>query len=152
MTDLTLAPFEADRLDELVGMWRACFEFGVGVKDPNPIAEQRQAFLDRVLPNNALRMALRGDELVGFVAASPGSVDQLHVRVGCHRQGIGTQLLDWAKAQSTGSLWLYTFDRNRRAQAFYEHHGFVILERGFEPTWQLDDIKYGWSTAGRRSA
>jgi ribosomal protein S18 acetylase RimI-like enzyme len=144
---VTLVPFEIERLDELITMWRACFEFGVGVIDPNLIAEQRQAFLDRVLPNNVVHMAMQGETLVGFVAASPGSVDQLHVRVGFHRQGIGMQLLDWAKAQSMGSLSLYTFARNTGAQAFYEHNGFVILERGFESTWQLDDIKYAWSAA-----
>ncbi len=50
----------------------------------------------------------------------------------------------WAQQQSSGRLWLYTFARNRVAQAFYEHHGFRIVARGFEPTWQLDDIKYEW--------
>ena len=53
-------------------------------------------------------------------------------------------MLDWAKGQSEGSLWLYTFQRNLDAQAFYEHHGFEIVERGFEETWQLADIKYQW--------
>ena len=126
-------------------MWRESFEFGVGVTDPHPITEQIAYFDTEVLPNNSVRLALSAGQLVGFVAASRESVAQLHVRVGFHRQGIGSQLLNWAKSQSSGSLWLYTFARNTVAQAFYEHHGFRIVARGFEPTWQLEDIKYQWA-------
>lgn len=142
---VNLIEFDMDRLEELVAMWRACFESGVGVKDPHPIEDQRAAFLTDILPKYPVRMAMLDEQLEGFVAASSESVCQLHVRVGCHRLGIGTKLLDWAKSRSSGSLWLYTFDRNKIAQAFYEHHGFVIAERGFEPAWQLEDIKYAWS-------
>ncbi len=39
----------------------------------------------------------------------------------------------------------YAFARNAIARAFYEKHGFEIVARGFEPTWQLDDIKYEWA-------
>ena len=31
------------------------------------------------------------------------------------------------------------------APAFYESEGFTVIERGFEPHWKLDDVKYGWS-------
>ena len=49
-------PVESLRIDDLdpadtealVHMWRASFEFGVGIKDPNPIADQ-VAFLERRL-------------------------------------------------------------------------------------------------------
>ena len=69
----------------------------------------------------------------------------LYVRVDAIGQGIGTLLLDWAKAQSGGRLWLYTFERNARARRFYESSGFTITDRGFEEDWQLADIKYEWS-------
>ena len=149
---ITLVEFEIDRLEALVDLWRACFEFGVGITDPNPIELQRQAFLEKILPNNTVRMALRDGQLVGFVAASCTSVEQLHVGLGHHRLGIGTRMLDWAKAQSSGSLWLYTFARNTRAQAFYERNGFAVAQRGFEATWQLDDIKYTWTSASQDKA
>jgi ribosomal protein S18 acetylase RimI-like enzyme len=54
-----------------------------------------------------------------------------------------------AKAGSTGSLWLYTFARNVRACRFYEKHGFVAVEHGFESHWQLEDIKYSWSASSK---
>ena len=142
----TLVEYRAEWLSALLPMWRASFEHGVGVTDPHPIAEQQQYFLDKVLPNNVLRLAVLDEELVGFVAASSESVAQLYVRIDFHRQGIGTRMLEWAKKQSIGTLWLYTFQRNHRACAFYERNGFTAVSRGFEPMWQLEDVKYRWSS------
>lgn len=144
---VALVEYAPEWRDPLVRLWRRSFEFGVGVVDPHPIAEQAAYFEAEVLPQHTVRLALAGRRLVGFVAASKESVAQLHVRVGFHRCGIGSTLLDWAKHQSGGSLWLYTFKRNAVAQAFYEHHGFRIVSRGFEPAWQLEDIRYQWTAA-----
>jgi GNAT superfamily N-acetyltransferase len=146
-----LAALDPARVRELVLMWRASFEAGVGVADPHPVEAQERYFLREVAPRSEVRVALLGDALAGFIAADAESVAQLHVRVGCWRRGIGTCLLDWAKSQSGGSLWLYTFARNAGARAFYEHHGFVAEAHGFEPTWQLEDVRYRW-VAGVRPA
>ena len=139
-----LAAFDPSRVDELIPMWRASFEAGVGITDPHPLEEQRQYFWTEVLPGNEVRLALLDNELVGFVAASVESIAQLHVRVGFQRRGIGAQLLAWAKERSGGSLWLYTFARNVGARAFYERNGFIAIAHGFEPLWQLEDVKYKW--------
>ena len=128
-------------------MWRESFEAGVGIVDPHPIAEQVQYLEDTVLPQNAVTVAILDGALAGFAAANSESISQLYVRRGLQRAGIGTRLVDWAKAQSAGSLWLYTFARNAVARAFYEKHGFVIVARGFEPHWQLDDLRYEWRRA-----
>jgi len=141
---VSVVEFDATRINDLVAMWRASFEGGVGIVDPHSSVEQREYFIRQVLPHNEVRLALSGTELVGFVAASTQSVAQLYVRVGFQRCGIGTQLITWAKEQSGGALWLYTFARNVRARAFYERHGFTIVSEGFEETWQLEDIKYQW--------
>ncbi len=142
---INIVEFDPARTDELIRMWRQSFEFGVGVLDPNPIELQREAFVSTVVPNNAVRMALLDDKLVGFIAATKESITHLYVRTENHHCGIGSRLLAWAKAQSDGKLWLYAFARNTVARAFYEKHGFEIIARGFEPTWQLDDIKYEWT-------
>ena len=149
---IELIDFSPRWQEDLVHMWRASFEFGVGITDPHPFVEQVAYFQSEILTNNKVVLAVSGTELVGFVAASRESVSQLHVRVGYHRQGIGSKMLAWAKCRSSGSLWLYTFARNKVAQAFYEQHGFAVAARGFEPEWQLEDIKYFWSAEGHGAA
>lgn len=145
---VALVDYDPSRIDELVALWRESFEAGVGITDPHPLAEQKAYFLEKVLPHHAVRLALSGGELVGFVSASRESVAQLYVRHGLGGRGIGTRMLDWAKGQSGGSLWLHTFARNERACRFYERSGFVAVERGFEPFWQLEDVRYQWVSAG----
>ncbi len=150
--NLRYAPFEIAMADALVPMWRESFEHGVGIVDTHPIEEQRTHLIERVLPDHAVTVALEGDRIIGFVAANAESVSQLFVRVGCHGRGIGSELLRRAKAGSAGSLWLYTFTRNERAQRFYEGRGFVAVAFGFEPTWQLDDVRYEWRRCSNDSA
>jgi ribosomal protein S18 acetylase RimI-like enzyme len=141
----TIEDFRPADLAALLPMWRASFEHGVGVVDPHPIEEQAAYFLREVLPLHRVRIARGADgTLLGFVACNAESVAQLYVRVGHHGHGLGSRLLALAKDGSAGSLWLYTFARNARARRFYEHHGFSATAFGFEPFWQLDDVRYEW--------
>ena len=144
MDQVSIVEFRPEHAKELVRMWRGSFEFGVGVTDPHPLEEQEQYLNAVVIPGNAIRVALCDGHMAGFVAASAFSVSQLYVRTGLHRRGIGSRLLEWAKEQSCGSLWLYTFAQNAGARAFYERHGFKIVARGFEPNWKLEDLRYEW--------
>lgn len=139
-----LEPLRGELTRELVRMWRESFEHGVGLADPHPIEDQERFLLERVVPGNSVRVAFIDRQLAGFVAATPSSIAQLYVRKVMHRRGIGSRMLDWAKRQSDGSLWLYTFARNAGARAFYERHGFRIVAEGYEPEWKLDDLRYEW--------
>ena len=120
------------------------FEHGVGITDPYTLDEQIEYLRTEVMPANRVRVAKQNGTIVAFLASNPESIAQLHVRVqniGC---GIGTQMLQLAQSESSGSLWLFTFAQNLRACRFYEHHGFVAVAYGFEPIWKLNDVKYQW--------
>ena len=145
MNEVVLREFKASDIDELVPMWRASFEAGVGIRDPHTLAEQRDYFWSEVAARHQVRVLQSSGLLLGFVAASRDTVAQLFVRVGHHRRGLGSGLLAWAQAQSEGRLWLYTFAQNANARAFYERHGFRATAHGFEPNWQLADVRYEWS-------
>ena len=144
---LHIAPYAPQHLDELLRMWRASFEHGVGITDPHPLAEQAVFFEQKVLLEHAVQVAWRDGAIVGFVASNADSVSQLYVRVDCIGQGIGPRLLQLAKNASAGSLWLYTLARNARARRFYARHGFVDVKHGFEPFWQLEDVRFEWTRA-----
>lgn len=145
MNDIVITAFDPLQTDELVLMWRDSFERGVGIKDPHPIEEQRDYFLNEVLSKNRVRVAQLDKRVVGFLASNSESISQLYVHVDHHRCGIGSMFVDFAKRESDGSLWLYTFQQNEIARRFYEHHGFEAIEFGFEEMWQLPDVKYAWS-------
>lgn len=147
MPALNVQDFRTADMDAVVRMWREAFEFGVGLTDPHPLDEQIAYFEREVRPFHRVRVARASGLVVGFIASNRDAVSQLHVRVGHHRQGIGRCLLDLAKRESRGSLWLFTYARNRVACAFYESQGFKVVQRGFEPFWQLEDVKYAWSGA-----
>ena len=141
---LALVDFTPALAQPLVAMWRQSFEEALGIVDPHPLAEQHRYLMEEVVPRNAVKVALERGEVIGFVAANRVSVAQLYVRGVHQRRGLGTAMLEWAKARSGGSLWLFTFARNRRACAFYERHGFRVAARGFEPAWGLEDVRYEW--------
>ena len=146
---VALTQYHPQFRERLVDLWRASFALGVGAPVPNPRDDHLRYFDEHVLAETTVHLALRDGELAGFGAFTPESVMQLYVHVDHLGQGIGTRLLELAKAGSGGRLWLYTFVTNARAQRFYERHGFDLVERGFEPVMQLGDLRYEWRRPGR---
>ena len=80
-------------------------------------------------------MALNGQHL-----------DHLYLLPGYYRRGIGTMLLNQAKKMSKSGLTLYAFQMNARAAAFYEHHGFNVIELsdGSRNEAGEPDVLYEW--------
>jgi ribosomal protein S18 acetylase RimI-like enzyme len=144
-----LTPYRPEFREPVVTLWRASFALGVGAPVPHPVDDHLRYFDEHVLTETRVQLALCDGELVGFCASTPDAVMQLYVHVDRLGQGIGTRLLDDAKASSGGKLWLYTFVTNENAQRFYQRHGFDIVERGFEPVMQLGDLRYEWRRGDR---
>ena len=92
-------------------------------------------------------VARRGGCVLGFLALDGDDLDQLYLRPGHYRQGIGARLLALAKWESSGRLCLHTFQRNVRARAFYEAHGFRIvdLNDGSRNEEREPDMQYEWT-------
>jgi hypothetical protein len=85
--------------------------------------------------------------VAGLKSVRGSRADALYVRVDHIGRGIGSRLLEVAKAHSSGSLWLFTFAKNTNARRFYAKHGFIEVAYGFEPFWKLDDVKLTWSAS-----
>lgn len=92
-------------------------------------------------------VATRDDEIAGYAALDGGMLEHLYLRPEMRRQGIGTLLLDEVRRHSTDGLSLHVFQQNTDARAFYERHGFTVLdtsdgERNME---RLPDMTLRWT-------
>jgi len=130
---------------DTVKMWRASMEQALGVKDAHSWEAQLD-YLKKLAQEYNVYLGLeeQTNQVVGLLVVGGTELDQLYVHVDYQGLGIGTQLLNLAKALSPGKLQLYTFAVNRKAQVFYEKHGFTIIDRGIESNSGLADIRYEW--------
>ncbi len=92
--------------------------------------ETRGFIANQVFRHCDVWVAEETGRIVGMMALAGTHVDHLYLMPGHYRRGIGTLLLDKAKELSSQKLTLYAFAVNKRARAFYEHHGFTAIEFG----------------------
>ncbi|WP_306226665.1 GNAT family N-acetyltransferase [Bosea beijingensis] len=73
-------------------------------------------------------VAREAGRILGFLCLDGEDLDQLYLLPGEFRRGIGSSLLAKAKERSPERLHLFTFQRNTAARAFYERHGFRLVD------------------------
>jgi len=91
-------------------------------------------------------IAREAGRILGFATLNGEELDQLYLLPGHFRRGIGSRLLAKAKERSPERLTLFTFQRNTGARAFYERHGFhlVDLNDGRRNVEGEPDALYEW--------
>lgn len=111
-------------------------------------AEETGSFLEHfVLAQRELWVAESGGRVVGFAALGTDLLEHLYVEPASQGQGIGTTLLEWAQQRRPAGFGLYVFQRNHRARALYERHGFelVDLDDGTRSEEREPDAYYRWA-------
>lgn len=119
-----------------------------------PIAHSDEAVYqwihDVLIPSNQVTVVEQDKKVIGMMALSTdekaGWIDQLYLHpdvVGC---GIGTKLMERAKAELGSPIRLYTFHGNQSATRFYERHGFreIQYSDGSGNEEKCPDILYEW--------
>jgi GNAT superfamily N-acetyltransferase len=109
-------------------------EVNLGSDDAFVVAE-RARWLDSARRGDTFLAVDSDGQGVGFAALGKVDeqpyLDQLSVRLGVMRRGIGRLLLgralEWAAHQDGGALWLTTWDHLPYNRPFYERHGFVVV-------------------------
>lgn len=101
-------------------------------KSPHSPDETRHWVRDTLIPSGNVAIAQLDSEDVAVLATSVtesiGWIDQLYVLPGFTGRGIGTTLLYHAQNVLPRPIQLWTFQQNRRAICFYEHHGFKAIQ------------------------
>ena len=145
-TTIKIIDYDDKYETETVHMWRASMERALDVKDKHPIAEQIAYLKNVVVRENKTYLIIDQaiNQVVGMMAINGSEINQLYIQVDYQDRGLGSRLLNLAKRLSPDKLQLYTFEINKKAQVFYEKHGFTIIKCGFEKTWNLADIRYEW--------
>ena len=97
-------------------------------------------------PTLEVWVAEDGDRLLAVMVLDRGWLEQLYVEPAEIGRGIGTQLLEHAKARRVGGLRVWTFQSNAAAQRFYERHGFEEVDRtdGSSNEERAPDICLAW--------
>lgn len=110
--------------------------------------EEDVEFLRHLIGTAEVTVAETGEPL-GFLALDGDAVQALYLAPQARGRGIGRALLENAKA-GRSRLWLWAFEANGRALAFYEREGFRVAERtdGSGNQENLPDLRLIWE-AGR---
>ena len=112
--------------------------------------EVREWIGGRLIPAGRTTVALVGGQTVGLLSVSSGAdeswIDQLYLLPAWVGQGIGTKLLDLARAELRPPIRLYTFQANERARRFYESRGFraIAFGDGTGNEEKCPDVLYEW--------
>lgn len=107
--------------------------------------EDREYFKNHILMNNKVWVVDVEEYPVAFIAMESDFIDHLYIHPDHWRKGIGSALLDHAKAQSSDHLWLFTLQVNSGARAFYERYGFTAEKFGVSPAPESEpDVEYHW--------
>lgn len=86
------------------------------------------------------------DEILGFATLARAFLDSLYVGPDHQGFGVGTALLDLAKARRPHGFALWVFASNDRARGFYRRHGLVELEHtdGSANEERSPDLRMAW--------
>jgi ribosomal protein S18 acetylase RimI-like enzyme len=97
-------------------------------------------------------VAVRDGEILGYAALEGDMLEHLYLRPEVRRRGIGTLLLDQVRRHSPEGVSLHVFQQNTDARAFYELHGFTVLDTsdGHRNMENLPDMTLHWTPDGAR--
>jgi GNAT superfamily N-acetyltransferase len=113
-----------------------------GVHDDAEVA----AWLATRLAEDEVWVAEVDDVVVGYVRLTDTWLDDLYVVPEQAGRGIGTMLLDLAKAVRPGGFSLWVFETNTPARAFYARRGLVEREHtdGRDNEEKAPDLRMSW--------
>lgn len=119
-----------------------------------PVAHSDEAVYrwirDVLIPTNQVTVVEQDNKIIGMMALTideaTGWIEQLYLHPDVVGHGIGSKLVERAKAELGSPIRLYTFQENQGATQFYERHEFKAIQYGDGSGNEENcpDILYEW--------
>jgi ribosomal protein S18 acetylase RimI-like enzyme len=146
-----LRPARPDEKDALAGILQRARN-GFTFVPPVPDEALPTIAADIFERHEEVWLAEEGDRLLGFLAIRRSRrngwevLEKLYVDPEVQSRGVGTALLDQAKALRPDGFVLWVFQKNDGARRFYERHGFLLakLTDGADNMEREPDALYSW--------
>ena len=146
----------AEEVDRVIQVWhrtKAVAYPYLPTEQGLSLADNDRIFRAVILPDTNLWVASLAGEVAAFLALRGDYVDRLYVLPEAQGSGLGTALLEHAKALSPSGLRLHTHQQNHQARAFYDRHGFRAVRLGISPPPEsAPDVEYHWIPRRSESA
>jgi chorismate mutase/GNAT superfamily N-acetyltransferase len=147
--DLVLRPATTDDAEQITELYLATRRAAEPAMPAQlHTAESVLAFTTGVIVEKEVWVAER-DDIVGFATLAEAFLDALYVGPDHQGFGIGTALLDLAKARRPDGFALWVFASNAPARGFYHRHGLAELEHtdGSGNEERSPDVRMAWPGA-----
>ena len=119
--------YNKDDLAELLATWAAASSIAHPFLTEEFLASERENIPDLYLPNAETWVFEADGQVVGFIALIGTEVGAIFVHPDQQRDGVGSMLMNKAKALRE-ELEVEVFVKNTIGRAFYEKHGFTVIE------------------------
>ena len=126
MTKVTLRRATADDVPAIAALFRRVAEATRPYRPELHTPEEDRAFFGAAVAKGDVWIADEGGAPAGFISFGAGWVNHLFVDLGYQGRGVGSALLERAKAEND-TLRLWVFQENVRARRFYEKRGFSLV-------------------------
>lgn len=147
-SDFLIRLAEQSDFDEVSALWHQSASVpGVGPPSMPSEDDLRRRLWRSAEQEWRLLIAVAGAEVIGMLALKmeQGILDQLFIRPSHFGTGLGTALLDRAKAELPLGFSLHTASTNARARKFYEREGMEFLREGRHPRTGHPVSYYEWA-------
>ncbi len=141
---MMIRDFRDDDMDRVLDIWLRASQQAHDFIHADFWRERQQDMRDIYLPAAASRVVENDGCICGFYSLHDGALAALFVAPECQGKGIGSVLLSDAKIHLP-MLELAVYSNNAGAVAFYQRHGFVVLEERQDEHTGHPETLMGWT-------
>lgn len=146
-TDLLLREATAEDAAEIAELYLAARRAAVPAMPPqvHTVSEVHD-FVARTIGEKDVWVGESDGEILGYAVLTRTWLDGLYVGPASQGSGVGSALLDLAKARRPDGFSLWVFASNTPARGFYHRHGLLELEHtdGADNEEHAPDVRMAW--------